>query len=154
MGCSFQAFPISSKSFFHCSSAKILSIFRNPTEGVFPLNDEAPKSRPRAWERAPKSPILARHHGRKVWKRYEAPQKAGSKDGPEEVEVIRQALGDASNTPRPVKRLRLKDVPKVENNGKESKAAQYSTTLLDQENAGTPKREYCRKVPSTMKARN
>ncbi|CAD6585549.1 MAG: hypothetical protein ASARMPREDX12_002052 [Alectoria sarmentosa] len=113
----------------------------NPTEGVFPLNDEAPKSRPRAWERAPKSPILARHHGRKVWKRYEAPQKAGSKDGPEEVEVIRQALGDASNTPRPVKRLRLKDVPKVENNGKESKAAQYSTTLLDQENAGTPKRK-------------
>lgn len=113
----------------------------NPAEGIFSLNDEAPKPRPRAWERAPKSPVLARHHGRKVWKRYEPPQKAEAKDGPGDPEVTRQALGDATNTPRPVKRLRLKDAPKVENDGKENKTAHYFTTLLDQENAGTPKRK-------------
>lgn len=87
-----------------------------------------------------------------MWKRYEAPQKVGTRDGPEDAEVIRQALGDASNTMRPVKRLRLKDVPKVENDGKENKAAQYFTTLLDQKNAGTPKRECYGKQPSMMKA--
>ena len=58
--------------------------------------------------------------------------------------MIPQPLGDAMNTPRPVKRLRLKDAPKVETNGKENRAAQYFTTLLDKENAGTPKRECCR----------
>lgn len=113
----------------------------NPTEGVFSLNDEVPKPRPRAWERAPKSPVLARHHGRKVWKRYEAPAKPETKDELGDVEQTRQALGDATNTPRPVKRLRLKDAPGVEDDGKENKAAQYFTTLRDKENAGTPRRK-------------
>lgn len=113
----------------------------NPTEGTFSLNDEAPKPRPRAWERAPKSPVLARHHGRKVWKRYEAPARPETREGSRAAEQARQALGDTSNTPRPVKRLRLKDAPKVENDGKENKAAPYFTTLRDKENAGTPRRK-------------
>ena len=124
--------------------AKKLSVVRTPTEGIFSLNDEAPKPRPRAWERAPKSPVLARHHGRKVWKRYEAPAKPETKEGFRDAEQSWQALGDATNTPRPVKRLRLKDAPKIENDGKENKAAQYLTTLRDKENTGTPRREYCR----------
>ena len=118
-------------------------VLRDPAEGVFSLNDEVPKPRPRAWERAPKSPVLARRHGRKVWKRYEAPAKQETKEGPGDAEQTRQALGDATNTPRPVKRLRLKDSAKAENDGKENKAAQYFTTLHDKENAGTPRRECC-----------
>ena len=86
--------------------------------------------------------MLARHHGRKVWKRYEAPAKSETKEGLEDAEQTRQALGDATNTPRPVKRLRLKDALGFEDNGKENKAAQYLTTLRDKENAGTPRREW------------
>lgn len=87
--------------------------------------------------------MLARHHGRKVWKRYEAPAKPEAKQDVQNAEQTRQALGDATNTPRPVKRLRLKDAPKVENEEKENKAAQYFTTLREKESAGTPRRE-CR----------
>ena len=88
--------------------------------------------------------MLARHHGRKVWKRHEAPAKSERKDVSRDAEQSRQALGDATNTPRPVKRLRLKDAPKVENDGKENKAAPYFATLRDKENSGTPRRECCR----------
>lgn len=86
-----------------------------------------------------------------MWKRYEAPQKAETKDASGDADdSIRQALGDATNTPRPVKRLRLKDAPKAENDGKENIAAHYFTTLLDKENAGTPKRECCRQSIAMM----
>ena len=85
--------------------------------------------------------MLARHHGHKVWKRYEAPAKSEAKEGSEAAEQTRQALGDSTNTSRPVKRLRLKDVPEVENDGKDNRAAQYLTTLREKENAGTPRRE-------------
>ena len=61
-------------------------------------------------------------------------------------EQIRQALGDATNTPRPVKRLRLKDAAKVENKGKENKAAQYFATLRDEEKTGTPRRKFVQQV--------
>ena len=118
-----------------------VGVLRNPTEAIFSLNDEVSKPRPRAWERAPKSPVLARRHGRKVWKRYEAPPKQETKEGPGDAEQTRQALGDATNTSRPVKRLRLKDAAKAENDGEANKAAQYFTTLHDKENAGTPRRE-------------
>ena len=90
--------------------------------------------------------MLARHHGRKVWKRCEAPAKPETKDGSRDAEQTRQALGEATNTPRPVKRLRLKDAPKVETDGKENKAAQYFTTLRDKEIASTPRRECCRSL--------
>lgn len=130
-----------SSVFLHYLLMLTLHISRNSTEAVFTLNDEVPKRRPRAWERAPKSPVLARYHGRKVWKRYEAPAKPEIKEGSEAAEEIRQALGDSTNTSRPVKRLRLKDVPKVENDGKDNRAAQYFTTLRDKENAGTPRRK-------------
>lgn len=135
---------------FIAACLKIALSFRNPTEGIFSLNDEAPKPRPRAWERAPKSPVLARHHGRKVWKRHEAPAKPETKEESQDAEQTRQALGDTTNTPRPVKRLRLRDVPKIENNGKENKAAQYLTTLRDKESAGTPRRECCRRLDSMV----
>lgn len=136
--------PVASNVLLDGSRAKICSTLRDPAEGIFCLNDEAPKPRPRAWERAPKSPVLARHHGRKVWKRHEAPAKSERKDASWDAEQSRQALGDATNTPRPVKRLRLKDVLKVENDGKENKAAPYFATLRDKENSGTPRRECCR----------
>ena len=146
-----RSFLVSPTSAIHFPANR-LPLLRNPTEGIFSLDDEVPKPRPRAWERAPKSPVLARHHGRKVWKRYEAPSKQETKEAPRDAEQIRQALGDATNTPRPVKRLRLKDAPKVENDGKENKAAQYFTTLHDKENAGTPRRECCWKIVFWMLA--
>lgn len=92
--------------------------------------------------------MLARHHGRKVWKRYEAPTKQETKEELRDAEQVRQALGDATNTARSVKRLRLKDAPEMENDGKENKAAQYFITLRDKENAGTPRRGYSRRVYS------
>ena len=141
VGCSFPVFPVLSNC-LRSPSANKARVIRNPAEGIFSLNDEVPKPRPRAWERAPKSPVLARRHGRKVWKRYEAPAKQETKEEAGDAEQTRQALGDATNTPRPVKRLRLKDAAKAEN-GKENKAAQYFTTLHDKENSGTPRRECC-----------
>ena len=120
------------------------SLLRTTTEGIFSLKDELPKPRPRAWERAPKSPVLARHHGHKVWKRFEAPAKPVTEERLRDDKQTRQALGDATNAPRPVKRLRLKDAAKVENKGKENKAAQYFATLCDQENSGTPRRKLFR----------
>ena len=125
---------------------KEISLLRKPTEGIFSLRDELPKPRPRAWERAPKSPVLARHHGHKVWKRYEAPTKPSTEERLRDDEQTRQALGDATNAPRPVKRLRLKDAAKVENKGKENKAAQYFATLREEENTGTPRRKSVQQV--------
>ena len=86
-----------------------------------------------------------------MWKRYGVLQKAEIKNESGDAEVTRQALGDATNTLRPVKRLRLKDAPKVENDGKGNKAAQYFTTLRDKENASTPRRE-CLKMDSKVDA--
>ena len=145
VGCSFHAPDVLVVS-IALSPAKKVSLFRKATEGTFSLKDEAPKPRPRAWERAPKSPVLARHHGHKVWKRYEAPAKPVPKEELRDDEQTRQALGNATNTARPVKRLRLKDAPKAESKGKEKKAAQYFATLRDKDNTGTPRREFCRQV--------
>ena len=69
-----------------------------------------------------------------------------TEEGLRDDEQIRQALGDATNTPRPVKRLRLKDAAKIENKGKENKAAQYFATLREEENIGTPRRKYFRQI--------
>ena len=141
VGCSFSIFPNWQPKV--SSHAKTFLIHRNPTEGIFSLNDEVQKPRPRAWERAPKSPVLARHHGRKVWKRYEPPTKPETKEASGDAEQTRQALSDATNTARSVKRLRLKDAPRVEEDGKENKAAQSFTTLRDKEIISTPRRECC-----------
>ena len=143
VGRSFQALLIS-REFSFCLPFAKTTLFvhsRNPTDGVFSLNDEAPKPRPRAWERAPVSPVLARRHGRKVWKRYEAPARPEAMEGARDAEQTRHALGDATNSSRPVKRLRLKDGSKVEPDGRGSQAAPYFTTLRDKENAGTPRRK-------------
>ena len=145
VGCSFHFSHVLIVS-ISLSLAKRTSQTRKTTEGIFSLKDELPKPRPRAWERAPKSPVLARHHGHKVWKRYEAPAKPATEEGLRHDEQIRQALGDATNTLRPVKRLRLKDAAKVENKWKENKAAQYFATLRDEENPGTPRRKFFRQI--------
>ena len=87
--------------------------------------------------------MLARHHGRKVWKRYEAPAKPETREALGDAEQTRQVLSDATNTARPVKRLRLKDAPGSEEDGKGDKAAQSFTTLRDKEIIGTPRRECC-----------
>ena len=133
-----QSFPISSELML-----KHFFTYRNPTKGIFSLNDQVHKPRPRAWERAPKSPVLARHHGRKVWKRYEPPLKPDRNEASGDAEQTRRALSDATNTARPVKRLRLKDAPRIVENGKENEAAQSLTTLRDREIIGTPRRECC-----------
>lgn len=69
---------------------------------------EVPSRRPRAWERAPKSPAKSHRQGKKVWKRYEVRRKEvgfttrDERDGGvgQESEVV------ATPGRRPVKRLR------------------------------------------------
>ena len=50
-------------------------------------------------------------------------------------------LGDVTNSPRPVKRMRLQDVSLGQTGGKENKATRYLATLHS-EAPSTPKREY------------
>ena len=50
-------------------------------------------------------------------------------------------LGDSTNTPRPVKRMRLKDASDGGRGGKENRTAQYFATLQDKVQ-GTPKSEW------------
>ena len=56
-------------------------------------------------------------------------------------EESRPVLGDATNTPRPVKRMRLKDASDGGRGGKENRTAQYFATLHDKVQ-GTPKSEW------------
>ena len=92
-----------------------------------------------------------------MWKRYETrtkePPRGIEKETAEGQDSEKQlpALGEATNTPRPVKRLRLKNVPVNEREGKENKTAQYFTTLRDGV-AGTPRSEYylCQRCPLSV----
>lgn len=56
-------------------------------------------------------------------------------------EESRPVLGDVTNTPRPVKRMRLKDASDGGRGGKEDTTAQYFATLHDKVQ-GTPKSEW------------
>ena len=56
-------------------------------------------------------------------------------------EELRPVLGDATNTPRPVKRMRLKDASDDSRGGKENRTAQYFATLHEKVQ-GTPKSEW------------
>ena len=94
-----------------------------------------------------------------MWKRYEAPAKEHGRrdrrnDPSPEIEGPLTALGDATNTHRPVKRLRLKDGPANGWEGKENKPAQYLATLHDEEAQGTPKRAYCMRQIMCMRTTN
>ncbi|KAL8932872.1 MAG: hypothetical protein Q9211_006083 [Gyalolechia sp. 1 TL-2023] len=97
--------------------------------------------RPRAWDRLPKSPHAKRRKGRKVWKRYEAPQK-GTRSGKG------REMGDgefpASNTElngsHATKRLRAKDAPTDQDDETMQKPSNYITTLRDKV-MGTPRRK-------------
>lgn len=122
----------------------LLTLCRQPNEDTFAFHQNIPSRRPRGWERAPKSPQAARHKGRKVWKRPEARPKdalgqphTGTNNG-DDIHP-RSPLGQMStNTPRPVKRLRLKNAPDFKGDTKDQKAARYFPTLHNG-NAGTPK---------------
>jgi len=100
---------------------------------------EVPSRRPRAWERAPKSPIKCHRHGKKVWKRYgtkpkEAPQteiKSKIHEAIQEPEAIAYTPGR-----RPVKRLR--NAPELRAREGASAANNYTATLREQA-PGTPK---------------
>ena len=81
-----------------------------------------------------------------MWKRYDTRVKDAPDSLGKSLVAARDpgdcvsALGDATNTLRPVKRLRLKNTIEGEKEGKENKSLQYLATLRDGA-AGTPKRE-------------
>ena len=96
---------------------------------------------PRAWERAPQPSHLARHKGRKVWKRPEARAREDiEKHGTPAIEERNPLRDVSSNTPRPVKRLRVKDGLAKGERDEKGGFANYFATLRDGA-IGTPKRE-------------
>ena len=121
-------------------STRVSLSTRLPTENTISFEPNEINYRPRPWERAPKSPIASRHHGRKIWKRFEAPSKgqATHLDASRASEESLAILGDVTNSPRPVKRMRLQDAPLGQVGGKENKAARYLATLHS-ETPSTPK---------------
>lgn len=108
----------------------------------FDFAQQPPIHVPRAWERAPHPSHLARHKGRKVWKRPEARAKDQvTGHEPTIVDEERNPLRDvSSNTPRPVKRLRVKDGLATGKQNDGGGFANYFATLRDG-GIGTPKRE-------------
>ncbi|KAL2040865.1 hypothetical protein N7G274_006323 [Stereocaulon virgatum] len=115
----------------------------NTTEDACIFDPTAPDHIPRAWERAPKSPIISRHNGRKIWKRHDGPSKgqhANLRGSVLASEESRTVLGDDTNILRPVKRMRLKDSMNTGLEGKENKMARSFATLHDKA-PGTPKRK-------------
>ena len=96
---------------------------------------QIPIRRPRAWERAPKTPVATRYRGRKVWKRYElrSKEETGTRENPINVAEDVEA-GEGSTTPaRPIKRQ--KNVQSEKREGAEG----YIATMRSEAHA-TPKR--------------
>lgn len=106
---------------------------------LFNFAVEVPSRRPRAWERAPKSPVKSHRHGKKVWKRYETrPKEAPQTEIMSNMHEAAQEAEAIANTPgrRPVKRLR--NAP--EHRAKEGASAANHYIATQRENApGTPK---------------
>ncbi len=106
---------------------------------LFNFAVEVPSRRPRAWERAPKSPIKSHRHGKKVWKRYETkPKEATQTNLNSKIQEAAEEPEAIANTPgrRPVKRLR--HAPELRAREGAS-AANNSTTTLREQASGTPK---------------
>lgn len=100
---------------------------------------EVPSRRPRAWERAPKSPIKSHRHGKKVWKRFETrPKEATQTQSNFEIQEAAQGSEVIVNTPsrRPVKRLRNAPEHKVKEG---APAVNHFTATLREKAPGTPK---------------
>ena len=105
---------------------------RETVDSAFQFDLSRPQHIPRGWERAPKSPHRAHQKGRKLWKRP-GPRALGGQDYPsaEHNGEERRALGELSNnTPRAVKKLRLKDQD-VAREAKGTKGSRYLATLKD-----------------------
>ncbi|KAG8530939.1 uncharacterized protein KY384_004296 [Bacidia gigantensis] len=105
---------------------------------------EFPKHITRGWERTPKSPHVARHKGRKVWKRQDVRANVPSESEVEQVtDEGRQALGNVStNTPRAVKKQRVQKGGSGPERGR-SETLQFHATLRETV-VGTPKRKQTR----------
>ena len=117
-----------------CSSFDfLLTAFTSRKEQgyTFDFSNEAPKHIPRAWERLPQSPHVARRKGRKVWKRPEPRSAIQTEDNEDQNTNTRSALRDLStNASRIVKRQRLKSNA-VEETRPEQKPKHYLATLKD-----------------------
>lgn len=119
---------------------------RENNANPFTFQDQVASNRPRAWERAPKSPFANRHKGRKVWKRYDLRAKGSSTQGQdtgndaldsEETELDGE---QPTRSSRPIKRLCLKHAPEPGKGAGVGNANGYITTLRDTA-PGTPRRE-------------
>ena len=121
----------------------MLKSHRSSTDFDFEVEPQVKKRQPRAWEREPRSPHAPHQKGRKVWKRPDIRSNLQNDpiSNPKEV-VARPALGDLSaNTPRAVKKLRLKD-GREDSGTEEAKPSLYLTTLRDGMQ-GTPRSRLC-----------
>ncbi|MDI1492001.1 MAG: hypothetical protein OHK93_003212 [Ramalina farinacea] len=101
-------------------------------DSAFEFDLPRPQHIPRAWERAPKSPHRAHQKGRKLWKRP-VPRALGGPDCPQadQNRDERRALADLSNnTPRAVKKLRIKDQDAARET-KGTRGSRYLATLRD-----------------------
>ncbi len=106
---------------------------------LFNFAVEVPSRRPRAWERAPKSPIKSHRHGKKVWKRYDSrPKEATHTDFSSKNQEPVQEFEAIANTPgrRPVKRL--KNAPELRTKEGAPAANHYIATLREKP-PGIPK---------------
>jgi len=138
-----RAFPNQTSSRLFKGSQRHL---RENNANPFTFQDQVASNRPRAWERAPKSPFANRHKGRKVWKRYDLRAKGSGTQGQdtgndaldsEETELDGE---QPTRSSRPIKRLCLKHAPEPGKGAGVGNANGYITTLRDTA-PGTPRRE-------------
>jgi len=110
---------------------------------LFNFTVEVPSRRPRAWERAPKSPTKSHRHGKKVWKRYETrPKEATQAELNLKIHEEAQEPDAIANTPgrRPVKRLRNAPELRAKEGAAAADCYNYTATLREKA-PGTPKSE-------------
>lgn len=136
----FQVYECTPKGYPERQCAYVATIKRKVNENLFDFQITAPSRRPRAWDRAPKSPFATHLRGRKVWKRYEL---RATESAPEaSVEISDAVEAESSNTTRPVKRLRVKQVPTAAGEVQNQKSAASYVTTLHEVASGTPKSQY------------
>lgn len=135
-----QVYECTPKGYPEWQCAYVATIKRKVIENLFDFQISAPSRRPRAWDRAPKSPFATHLRGRKVWKRYEL---RATESAPEaSVEISDAAETESPNSARPVKRLRVKQVPTAAGEVQNQKPAASYITTLHEVASGTPKSRF------------
>lgn len=117
---------------------------RKRPENLFDFQVTAQSRRPRPWDRVPKSPFATHLRGRKVWKRYELRETKSATEASASASASASITADveSSNSARPVKRLRVKQVPVAAGELQNQKPAASYITTLHETASGTPKSRF------------